>query len=460
MVFGKRRRRLQGNSKNKIWFILVVLVGIAAGIAGVLFFEGEKPTASLEGTGHFLGKDGAVTYTVSDDKSGIRGIYLWATQGTTKKLLDSKVFPQSSYKNPVGPLSESGTVSFAPLAEGFKDGAVTITLEVYDFSMRGWFKGNKKVVTQEATIDTNPPRIQILHGEKYISPGGTGIAIYRVSDADSVSGVLINGRFYRGYLVGDGRDDTYICYFALPYDAAKIEELSIRATDNAGNSTLAPFATVYKKADQKNDNITISDGFLNLKIPEFQLHYPEMTGELIDQYVYINNKVRQQNNAQIQTICNLSEPDRMWRNRFERMAGSSRAGFADHRDYLYNGRSIDRQVHLGMDIASIRRAEVKAANRGKIIFGDYLGIYGNMVIMDHGQGVFSLYSHLSQINVSPGDTVDQGTVIGLTGTTGMAGGDHLHFSMLVQGTFVTPKEWWDQNWIEATIEEPLTDSRF
>ena len=142
------------------------------------------------------------------------------------------------------------------------------------------------------------------------------------------------------------------------------------------------------------------------------------------------------------------------------MPGSTRAGFADHRTYYYKGNIIDHQVHLGMDIASTSRADVRAANKGKIVYTDYLGIYGNMVMIDHGQGVFSLYSHLSQINVSLGDTVDQKTVIGLTGTTGMAGGDHLHFSILINGVFVTPKEWWDQHWVEVTIDGPITTSKF
>ncbi len=152
--------------------------------------------------------------------------------------------------------------------------------------------------------------------------------------------------------------------------------------------------------------------------------------------------------------------ERLWEGKFLRMAGSSRAGFADYRTYFYKSKAIDNQVHLGMDIASTRRAEVKAANRGEVIFADYLGIYGNMVMLDHGQGVFSLYSHLSEINVAPGDKVKQKAVLGLTGTTGMAGGDHLHFSMLVNGIFVMPKEWWDQHWIDVTIAEPITDSKF
>jgi murein DD-endopeptidase MepM/ murein hydrolase activator NlpD len=142
------------------------------------------------------------------------------------------------------------------------------------------------------------------------------------------------------------------------------------------------------------------------------------------------------------------------------MAGASRAGYADYRTYFYNDKEIDKQVHLGMDIASTRRAEVRAANKGKVIYADYLGIYGNMVILDHGQGIFSLYSHMSQIQVAADDTVEKGVVLGLTGKSGMAGGDHLHFSMLINGIFVTPKEWWDPQWIEVTIEEPLADSRF
>jgi murein DD-endopeptidase MepM/ murein hydrolase activator NlpD len=94
---------------------------------------------------------------------------------------------------------------------------------------------------------------------------------------------------------------------------------------------------------------------------------------------------------------------------------------------------------------------VLAANRGKVIFADYLGIYGNMVVLDHGLGVFSLYSHLSQIGVVEGDIVEKNGVLGATGTSGMAGGDHLHFSMLVNGVLVDPLEWWDEHWLDLNI---------
>jgi murein DD-endopeptidase MepM/ murein hydrolase activator NlpD len=137
------------------------------------------------------------------------------------------------------------------------------------------------------------------------------------------------------------------------------------------------------------------------------------------------------------------------------MPGAGRAQFADQRTYLYNGQAIDTQTHLGVDIASTAQAPIRAANRGRVVFAEYLGIYGNMIILDHGQGIASLYSHLSTIETTVGTLVEKDQQIGRSGASGMAGGDHLHFSMLVHGLFVTPVEWWDQHWIDVNIKNAL-----
>lgn len=454
------RRRRQPKGKRYLLITLLLLL-VAGGVGGfVLFFEGDIPVADFNQTGDFIGKKGNIKYNVTDKGSGIHTITVTATQTDVAKTIHSFSFPRTSYNGTVGPLTDSQSIAFDPIKMGFKDGPMTVTISVSDFSFRGWFQGNKVTVTKEVTIDTIAPKIHLLHGEKYLSPGGTGIAIYKVKDKDATHGVEINGNFNAGFLLDASRDDTFISYFALPYDAKDIENLKITAVDKAGNSAVFPFSTTFKRAKQKKDTINVGDGFLNKKIPEFQQYYPEMQGEYLDKYLYANSNVRTQNNEKISELCKEPTTERLWSGKFARMAGSSRAGFADHRTYKYKGKAVDYQVHLGMDIASTRRADVKSSNKGVVKFADYLGIYGNMVLVDHGQGIFSLYSHLSQINVSPGDSVDQKTVLGLTGTTGMAGGDHLHFSMLVHGIFVTPKEWWDQHWVEVTIEEPITDSKF
>lgn len=457
----KNRRKKRPTRPGKFILITLFLLIAAGAAAGyILFFEGDRPSINLDQTKEFIGKDAVIHYAVKDGQSGIKSIAIWGTQGNKNELLYSQTSARAGYYGAVGPLEDTGEVAFSVNNKGFKEGPMTITVEAVDFSMRGWLQGNKSVAIKNVTIDTVAPRVQILHSEKYISQGGSGIAIYRLSDQDSIHGVELNGHFHPGFLVGDGRTDIYIVYFAVPYDVDGIESLHITARDQAGNSVIVPFSPNFKAAKQKVDTINISNGFLNTKIPEFQQYYPEMTGEFIDKYLYANNTIRIDNNQKISSLCNAPTAERLWKGRFRRMPGSSRAGYADHRTYFFKGKAIDKQVHLGMDIASTRRASVRAANNGKVIFTDYLGIYGNMVLVDHGQGVFSLYSHLSQINVAPGDMVTTKTVLGLTGTTGMAGGDHLHFSMLVNGIFVTPKEWWDPHWIEVTIEEPLVDSRF
>ncbi|HMF77591.1 MAG TPA: M23 family metallopeptidase, partial [Bryobacteraceae bacterium] len=101
--------------------------------------------------------------------------------------------------------------------------------------------------------------------------------------------------------------------------------------------------------------------------------------------------------------------------------------------------------------AQTAHTPVKAANSGKVIYADRLGIYGNCVIIDHGYSLQSLYGHMSQILVKVGDTVGKQQQIGISGSTGMAFGDHVHFSMLIGGYQVDPKEWWDEHWIHDRI---------
>ena len=84
-----------------------------------------------------------------------------------------------------------------------------------------------------------------------------------------------------------------------------------------------------------------------------------------------------------------------------------------------------------------------------------LGIYGNTVILDHGLGLFTLYSHLSSIDVKVGDPIKQLQIVGKTGETGLAAGDHLHYGVYLNGVSILPVEWWDQKWINDNIQPKL-----
>jgi murein DD-endopeptidase MepM/ murein hydrolase activator NlpD len=146
----------------------------------------------------------------------------------------------------------------------------------------------------------------------------------------------------------------------------------------------------------------------------------------------------------------------LWEGAFQPLGGSQvESSFADFRTYLYGGKDVDKQVHLGFDLAKTANAPVTASNHGKVLFAEELGIYGNTVIVDHGMGVQSLYAHLSSFAVKDGDAVKKGQTLGASGQTGLAGGDHLHFSMMVNGQFVNATEWWDPHWIEDRIMRKL-----
>jgi murein DD-endopeptidase MepM/ murein hydrolase activator NlpD len=453
---GSRRKK---RSLFPFFLILTLLLAAGGGYVFLNYFEGVKPVIDADHINTFIGKKTPLSISFSDRKSGLRSVRISLSQGQVEKQIFAKEFPKTKRDIAAEHRKETVNIEIDIKALGLKDGEALLTIEAVDYSMRRFMKGNINQQTHKVTIDTKAPKISIIHSERYIQPGGTGIVIYKIDDSVK-RGVIINNAYHPGFPLVDESEKKYISYFAMPFDAVKLDKAIIKAEDVAGNVTEKPFAPIVKKPRQKHDTINVSEGFLSKKIPEFESYYPEMSGTIVEKYLYANSKIRMMNNKKIHDLCMQPDSKRHWSGRFIRMAGSGRAGFADHRTYYYNGKAIDKQVHLGMDIASTRHANVKAAGTGKVVYSDYLGIYGNMIMLDHGQGVFSLYSHLSQSNVSPGDMVSQGDVLGNTGTSGMAGGDHLHFSMLVNGIFVTPREWWDQHWIDVTIDSPVMDAKF
>ena len=445
--------RRGGGFFKTLLLALAVVAGLAAAAAAVLLFEFEKPTLVLEKEIKYLGGKVELPLQATDQKSGIRSLTITLTQGATSVTLLEKTFPRQAWFKPAGPTSLNEKVTIDAQKAGIREGDAELIVSVRDFSCNGLFKGNETLKRLPVTMDTRPPVVKMLHAQRTIRPGGSGMGLYTPSEPPGKHGVAIDNAFFPGFPVG--KKDAYVCYFALPWDAGQPEKIRLVGSDEAGNEVVLPLPTAFKAETIKRDSINLSDQFLQQKMPEFEQHYPEMQGTLVEKYLYVNNQIRQSNARTIAQICTTTDPQQLWTDRFLRMPGAGRAGFADQRTYLYNGTAIDTQTHLGVDIASVAQAEVRAANRGKVVFADYLGIYGKTVIIDHGQGVASLYSHLSSIDTTAGTMAAKDQPIGRSGVTGMAGGDHLHFSMLVHGIFVTPVEWWDQHWIDVNVKSAL-----
>jgi murein DD-endopeptidase MepM/ murein hydrolase activator NlpD len=225
------------------------------------------------------------------------------------------------------------------------------------------------------------------------------------------------------------------------------------ARDAAGNEAMATFKhKVFEKRWRKR-TLELDDIFLRKAVEEVS---PTGSGALLDRFLVVNREIRKQNNQALAAMRMKTAPEFLWKRAFRQLTNSQvEALFADIRTYRYGGKDVDEQVHLGFDLSKTREAPVEAANRGKVIFAGRLGIYGNCIVLDHGYGLQSIYAHLSRISAKDGDTVEAGTEIGRSGATGLAGGDHLHFSMQLDGVQINAVEWWDPKWIREHVLEPM-----
>ena len=358
-------------------------------------------------------------------------------------------------------LADSFKVPIEVSKSGISDGEVNLLITVSDNSLRGWGRGNISHVEKKLVYDLKPPEIHVLSGQHNIERGGTGLILYKVFEENIKSGVQVEDEFFQGHPGLFENKNIHACFFALSYLQGPGTKISLIAEDMAGNITRKSFYHHIRDKQYKTDILNISDAFLEQKMPEFDLGEREagfqgQGNPLLKKFLYINGELRKDNGARILEASSASGNIKYWEGIFLRLPGSERkAGFADHRIYQYNSREIDRAVHLGIDLASTANSPVFPANKGKVILTDAVGIYGNTVIIYYGFGLCSLYSHLSEITVKAGDIVEKETQIGFTGLTGMAAGDHLHFSMMVSHVFVNPVEWWDDSWIKNNITSKI-----
>ncbi len=428
-------------------------VGAIAGgllflVAGAVFLygklEGEVPELSLSPEPVAIGKRTTLRISMADRRSGLEQVRVSLEQG-------GRVVSVLEEKFPPGTHEAERVLEISADALGFQEGPVALRAEVRDRSWRG---GNPKLLNLNLSLDTRAPGISILSQFHHLNQGGAGVVAFRASEPLRMSGVRVGEKWFRAYPAG--AENGWFALFAVPHDASAQIPIHLEAEDLAGNLAKTQFKYNLKPKRFRQDSIRLSEEFLERVLPYFAERDPALKGEPQEMFLRVNRELRKANEQTIQEICKRSAPEPLWSGPFLRMANAkAMAGFADRRTYIWKEKAIDEQVHLGVDLASLVRSPVEAANRGRVVFAGELGIYGNTVVLDHGCGLFSMYSHLSQVSANVGQLLEKGEKLGFSGSTGLAGGDHLHFSILVGGTYVNPIEWWDPHWLKDNVEEKL-----
>ena len=433
--------------KFSLLIAVTVVVIIIAGLCWLYFgnyLEREEPVIKVNQDINMIGRQKKIEITFSDQKSGLAQISAEIIQDNKGQFLAVEKFSSRGNKLKITVL----TIDTAALK--LHDGPAEIKFTAADYSL---FK-NQTILSQSVKIDTTPPQIFLLNPVNHANQGGTCFIAYRISKPAALTGVYVNDYFTPGYTVLVDNKPVSLVYFALPTDATGTKTaIKVFARDSAGNESSIAIPCLIKEKKFRADKMNLSETFLQQKMPEFQAMVPALQGKTpLEIFTYVNEQMRNDNFLTIRTICQKSSPQKLWEGTFLRMKSAQpMALFGDKRTYTVGNKAIANSVHAGVDLASNAHAAIEAANNGVVVFAGPLGIYGNAVIIDHGQGLFTLYGHMSSSNATVGKAVKKEEVIGHSGISGLAGGDHLHFSIIAGGQFVNPQEWWDPHWIKDNV---------
>ena len=446
-------------------FLLIVLVLGVIGFAGAWFWAGrlDGPTITVSQPLKFVGRAGTLQFKAEAPGGEFTRLDAFVEQGGKAH----QVYTLDALKRAPDAANVSDSIDvIRPIG---KQSVPALTSGPARLVVRGarpvlyGLREAETTVTRDVQVRLEPPTVAVLSTFHYINQGGSEFVVYRVTPDDVSSGVRVGEKEYPGYPAKGaaiGSDPALrVAFFGLLHDQPRDVAIQVFARDEAGNQAVSGLDhVIFPKAYQQS-RIEVDDRFLQRVIPAIASNSPDEnipTDDLLAGFLAINRDLRQKNNDYLRALARKSSPELMFSDAFQQLGNSQvEAKFADTRTYIYRGKPVDKQVHLGFDLAVTANVPLVAAQRGVVVHASDLGIYGNCVVIDHGMGVQSLYGHLSSLGVKVGDRVEKGQQIGRSGMTGLAGGDHLHFTMLVGGEQVTPVDWWSAQWMQDRVRRKV-----
>ena len=458
-------------------FLLVTIGSIVSAVAVVFFhqelasfggplkhleyFESGKPSVVYS-----LGKPGigveksTLEVTVSDDIMGIDELVIRATQSGKEYDIFKKSYPEKVLRDQIKVTLDGEKIG---LAEG--RGTATIQISTFDSS----FNSNAAKVSFAVDVDYDRPEVEVLTTQHNGAVGGVQLLLYSLRDSDSktVSGVEFGSRFYHGAPASfidsafASRPEVYFVFFGFPLEERDGERPRLIATDSVGNEGSASLSYRMRKRKWRAAKIALEEPFIEDKVTPL-LRDMKVEGisslSLQERFRMVNDGYRKESNNRVRELLKRNFTEKQWEGAFDRMSGgATQSSFGDRRTYFFHDEQIGGSLHEGIDLAANARSAVKAASDGKVLFAEDLGVYGKTVIIDHGAGVATLYGHLSDVSVRADENVARGDKLGNSGSSGLAGGDHLHFEVRVDGEPVHPIEWWDSRWIKDHVTSKIAD---
>jgi murein DD-endopeptidase MepM/ murein hydrolase activator NlpD len=431
-------------------FSFIILLVVVVAIALLLF--SATPAITLPPSLSALGVSTPVRVQTSDSH-GVREVKVWVEQNGNRYPVWETAQPPRRFRWRQNVADEEWAFQAGTRAvPQLKDGKALLTIEATSND----FRGKTATVSREVTVTTHPPSVAADQDQHYLYLGMADLATFNISGYWTEAGVRVGDEKFRAWPMPDGKPG-FFSLFAFAWNMPPGTSPVVYAANPGGNEATGRLLFQFPRNDQPKyrvRDLPVDDRFMQKVVSELDANG---SGDLVERFVRINSQMRRDNNQVLSDLRFKTEPRFLWSQPFLQQPNTKvEANFADVRNYIYQGKKIDQQVHLGYDLSSTQHADVIASNDGKVVYAAPLGIYGNCIVVDHGYGLQSIYGHLSEIAVHEGDMVKRGQSMGKTGTTGMAGGDHLHFSMQIEGVQIDPKEWWDAHWIQDHVAKRVT----
>ncbi|MCR6586466.1 M23 family metallopeptidase [Campylobacter insulaenigrae] len=453
MVFARKK-------SNKKWFFLVflILVAIVAFVLNTSWFERGVPNIQTKSEIIYSNLNNPISIEI-DDKIPLKNIKVVLFKNND---LDGQILVNENVKG--SKRNVKFDLKLPKLAYKEKVDSFKLLIEASDNSLWNFFLGNTAYKEIKIIVDTKNPYVEILDNSYQIEQGGVGSVVFKANDENLESVYIVTDKdkifkatpfvkegYYAALIAWDAKDENFRAY--------------VVAEDKAGNINKQRIKYYFANRKYRVSNIKLNDNFIDGKIDILAQNYAPQDKELnrLEKFKFVNEDLRNSNEELIHEITS-KVPDTILNNFKINLFiplknGQKVADFADHRFYSYNDQTFSSSYHMGLDIASVKEAPIMSNNAGDVVFAQENGIYGLNIIIYHGFGIYTLYGHCTSINVNVGDKVKAGEVIGTTGTTGLALGDHLHFGVLIQGVEVRPEQWQDAKWIKENIYNILDTSK-
>jgi murein DD-endopeptidase MepM/ murein hydrolase activator NlpD len=438
------------------WILGAVAIGAIGFMAFSPLFEREDPKVTISRDGYWNFKD-PIKVDV-EESSGLKSFKATIVGPHDEWVVVDEAAPSKEAKKSFQILPPKGV-------RNAEAQSVVLKIEATDNSLWGLFMGNTNKQEMTLVIDQRRPILSVIASSYKIQKGGSAIVIFKAQDEQmeslkietNVGKTFIAQPFYKkGY---------YASLLAWPVQSESFSA-TVVARDKAGNETKGSVPLRLKDHVYRVSNIELSDTFLDGKIAELANVYEQTVGvnDRLEQFRIINEKVRADNEKIIHAITSKVSNDLIVDFKpipfYPLVNGQKVADFGDHRIYSYKGQeNISQAYHMGLDLASVQMGAITNSNGGKVVFSEPNGIYGNLPIIDHGFGLYTLYGHCSAVHVHENDAVAGAQEIAKTGMSGYAMGDHLHFGILVQGIEVRPEEWMDSKWIQDNITSVIDTAK-